>query len=232
MFVQIRYLFGGYEGMALPGGISYSDYARRGFFELFFLTGVNIAFILWSVSLFKGRTGAKGGVIQGFQAYLCLLTFVLLASSFYRMTLYSADDGFTRLRLLVYGFLLFEAVGLAITDFYIFKPKFNIIAVYAVIALSYYCVVNVGQLDYWVAKNQVDRYLEKGDPSGISYACSLSADAAPALARLRTHMALSSQFEPELSKDVGNYFERIQLEKEALPQRWQRLRLSDFYPAE
>ncbi|MGN1097418.1 MAG: DUF4153 domain-containing protein, partial [Clostridia bacterium] len=178
--IQFRYLFAGAD---LPYGITYTEYARKGFFELLALSGVNIALILFAVRRAGGQSGA-GSVTRGLCCYLCLVTFVLLASSFYRMGLYCGSDGLTRLRFFVLGFLIFEAFGLALTLVYIFKPKFNIVMCYLAIGLVYYMLLNLVPVDYFVAKNQVDMYLA-GQRTEVYYALSLSSDAAPQIARLK-----------------------------------------------
>ncbi len=180
VFVQFKYLF---AGATLPDGLSYTEYARKGFFEQFFLTGVNILLILITVHCTKSSEGRKGTVIKALCCYLCAVTIILLVSSFYRMRLYYLDDGLTRLRFLVFGFLIFEGIGLLITFFYILKPKFNIIVVYLSLGLVYYLLLNIVPIDYFVAKNQVDRAF-RGETNGIAYALSLSYDAAPQIERL------------------------------------------------
>jgi len=180
-FIQFRYLFSG--ASALPGGMSYTEYARSGFFELCVLSALNVVLILFYVSCTRGKMGKKAILAKSLNIFLCALTFVLLISSFYRMTLYSGSDGLTRLRFHVFGFLIFEAVGLLITVYYILKPKFNMVATYAAIALCYYLLLNVVSTDYFVAKSQVERCLA-GDAAGMQYTLTLSADAAPQVERL------------------------------------------------
>ena len=181
VIIQFRYLFARPDN--LPYGLDYVQYARRGFFELLFLTGVNILFILLAVWLSKAQVGKGAKLTKILCLYLCAVTVVLLVSSFYRMWLYSSDDGLTRLRFMVFGFLIFEAVGLLFTFFYIIRPKFNIVAVYAIIALSYYLLLNLVPMDRIIARDQIDRYFETGR-GGISYTLTLSPDAAPEIARL------------------------------------------------
>ena len=180
--IQFRYLFAG--GSSLPYGLSYTYYARRGFFELLFLSGVNIFLILITVWLTKEQTGKWAKVTKILCCYLCVVTVILLVSSFYRMWLYNADDGLTRLRFLVFGFLIFEALGLVFTFVYIIKPKFNIVGIYAVIALTYYLLLNVVPMDRIIARDQIDRYFKTGN-GGIDYVVTLSPDAAPEIERLR-----------------------------------------------
>ena len=182
VLIQFRYLFLGSSN--LPHGLNYADYARRVFFELLFLSFVNITIILTAIGLTKNQQGNGMKISCGLCTYLCVVTMVLLISSFYRMSLYSAEYGLTRLRFLVFGFLIFEAVGLLFTMGYIVKPKFNIIAIYSVIALSYYLLLNIVPMDAIIARNQVDRYFATGG-NGIEYVMNLSADAAGQIERLR-----------------------------------------------
>ncbi len=218
VIVQFKYLF---AGGALPYGLDYTSYARKGFFELLALTGVNLAVILAVVHLTQLQTGKWVLFTKGLCHYLCAVTVVLLISSFYRMYLYTAADGLTRLRLYVLGFLIFEAIGLLLTFVYIAKPKLNIVLVYLSVALTYYCVLNIVPTDNLIAREQVDRYLS-GERQSVGYVFTLSADAAPAIAHLH-----------ENASD-GVVRERciMFLQKKTnlpIPQRWQRWNLSMDY---
>ncbi len=208
--IQFRYLFCEAE---LPYGLSYTDYARRGFFELLGLSGINLILILFTVR--RRNSGGSYRLAKWLCAYLCAVTAVLLASSFYRMLLYCGSDGLTRLRFFVLGFLIFEALGLIATAVYIFKPVFNPGLVYLGLGLVYYVLLNLVPVDYFVAKSQVDMYLS-GRRDEISYALTLSADAAPQLARVAGHgdrhivntygtFAANGHYIPFLD----NYFDRV-----------------------
>lgn len=211
--IQFRYLF--FAGGELPYGLSYTDYARRGFFELLGLSGVNIAIILFTVGRNCGSSlGTK--ILKWLSCYLCLVTMVLLVSSFWRMKLYCTSDGLTRLRFFVLGFLIFEALGLVITLFYIFRPTFNIVMVYLAIGLCYYVLLNLVPVDAVVARSQVDMYLS-GQRRDVYYALSLSGDAAAEIARL-----YGSEI-PDMA--VEEYFERI-VSVDAEHFRWQRFNIS------
>ena len=198
--IQFRYLFAPPDN--LPYGLDFVHYARRGFFELLALTGVNILFILIAVWLSKTQTGKGAKLTKILCLYLCTVTVVLLVSSFYRMWLYGSDDGLTRLRFLVFGFLMFEAIGLIATFFYIIRPKFNIIAVYCVIGLTYYLLLNIVPMDRIIARDQINRYFETGR-GGIVYTVSLSPDAAPEIERLLT------SDDPETRQRAEQYFQRM-----------------------
>ncbi|MCL2456873.1 MAG: DUF4173 domain-containing protein [Defluviitaleaceae bacterium] len=196
--IQFGYLFASLNN--LPYNLNHVNYARRGFFELLFLTFVNISAILVSVWLTKAK------VIRLMCIYLCAVTVVLLASSFYRMYLYGEDDGLTRMRFLVLGFLFFELIGLLFTFCYIAKPKFNIVLVYCLIALSYFLLLNLTPIDRIIARDQVNRYFATGR-GGVEYSVTLSPDAAPEIARLLSSPNEKTQ---ELAR---KYFESIEASK-------------------
>jgi len=188
VFIQFKYLF---AGSALPDNLNYSEYARRGFFELIFLSFLNVGLILITISLFReniyDQRDKWSNMTEIFMIYLCMITFIMLISSFYRMSLYDQEYGFTRLRVLVYGFLIFESIGLAMTFIFILKPKFNIVAVYLVIGLCYYLSLNVIQIDNIIAKRNIDMYFSgETDSIDIDYLMNnLSVDAAPQIMRLK-----------------------------------------------
>lgn len=218
VFIQFRYLFAGAQ---LPYGLSYTEYARKGFFELLFLSGLNIILILITVNLTRAKQGLWSKITKYLCDYLCLVTIILLASSFYRMWLYSSDAGLTRLRLLVFGFLIFEAIGLIITFFYIKKPDFNIAAVYLAIGLVYYLILNIVPIDSLIAKNQIDRYFGN-QKQGIEYIMTLSPDAAPQIARL-----LKSEKVDENTKQLAQmYFVKLDNNYKNAGQGWQEYNLS------
>lgn len=181
IIIQFRYLFA--KGV-LPFDLTYAEYARKGFFELLFLTALNIGLIVFNTHNNKDIMDNSTKLNKGLLYYLCTVTIILLVSSFYRMNLYSIDFGLTRLRFYVFGFLIFEAFALLITYFYIYKPKFNIILVYSLIGLIYYLVLAIVPTDRLIAKNQIDRYLND-QKLDISYVINeLSLDAAPEVIRL------------------------------------------------
>lgn len=215
VIIQFKYLF---AGAALPDGLSYTNYARKGFFELLALTGINIAVILTVVKLTKNHTGKWGILTKIFCHYLTFVTVILLISSFYRMHLYTNSDGLTRLRFFVMIFLIFEAVGLIVTFIYVAKPQFNIFLVYTIIALSCYTVLNILPSDNIIAKNQINLYLNN-NRTDLDYIFTLSLDAAPAMKNL-----YSNTDDPELKSRILCFMSENTTDN--IPKRWQRYNLS------
>ena len=186
IIIQFKYLFSGGE---LPNGLNYSEYARRGFFELVLLSILNIALILLTTYLLRDKiyvNKSKWSLFTKFMLiYLCVITGILLISSYYRMSLYDSAYGFTRLRVMVYIFLIFEAIGLLATLVYITRHNFNILTVYAAVFLAFYLTLNLVKIDELIAKRNVEMYFSgQAEDIDIDYLMSLSPDALPQIIRL------------------------------------------------
>jgi len=186
VLIQFKYLF---SGAKLPYELNYSEYARRGFFELLFLSVLNIGLILVTIYSLHDKIYISkyklAQITKVFMIYLGVLTLIMLISSFYRMMLYDNAYGYTRLRILVYLFLIFESVGLLMTFKYILKPNFNIFIGYLIIGLIYYLTLNIIQIDGIIAKRNIDMYFnEQTESIDVDYLMSLSIDALPEIIRL------------------------------------------------
>src|SRR5690606_15229786 len=85
--VQVRYLFGGHVVVQDTLGLTYAEYARRGFFEL-----VAAAVLLLPLLLVAGwprrRGGRADGVYRLLAGLLVTLLFVVMASALQRMSVY------------------------------------------------------------------------------------------------------------------------------------------------
>lgn len=184
--IQFKYLF---SSGALPYELNYAEYARRGFFELVFLSVLNIGLIMLVTYLLKDKIYCEKTkwalFAKGMMIYLCAVTGILLVSSYFRMSLYDSAYGFTRLRILVYMFLAFEGLGLIATLVYIVKHNFNILIVYSAVCLAFYMTLNVVKIDEIIAKRNIDMYLSgESETVDINYLMTLSQDAVPEIIRL------------------------------------------------
>jgi hypothetical protein len=105
--LQVAYLFGGLDTL-VAAGLTYSDYARRGFFELVAaacLTGAVVVALETSVST-RTRPYLAGLLV------LLALTGIVLVSAAVRLRLYQDAYGWTELRL--YVFVAIGALGAAL----------------------------------------------------------------------------------------------------------------------
>jgi hypothetical protein len=108
--LQAAYLFGGRDTLE-ASGITYAEYARRGFFELLAVAFLVGGLILTLEGFVRTRTRAYMLAAIG----LVLLTIVVLASAFLRLRLYQDAYGWTELRFYVLAAIAWLAIGAAIT---------------------------------------------------------------------------------------------------------------------
>ncbi len=116
MSVQFRYLYGGAQRVMVTPGLTYADYARRGFFELTAVVALALPLLLGTHWLLR-RGGGEPAAGRP-RAYLLpaaamvALVFAILVSALYRMHLYQQAYGLTELRVYTMAFMLWLGVVL------------------------------------------------------------------------------------------------------------------------
>lgn len=110
VIVQIRYLFGGGALVGLTPGLTYADYARRGFFELVFASALALPLLLLGGWLARREGPRRTRVYRALAGLQVLLLFVIMASALQRMRLYQQEYGLTELRVYTTAFIGWLAV--------------------------------------------------------------------------------------------------------------------------
>ena len=152
-FIQIRSLIF-HQGLT---NINYAQYARSGFFQLMFISIINLTILLISK---KTKEDTKYNKVMS--VIMVLLTLIIIISSFLRMYMYESAYGYTLLRLLVYITLITEIILLIPTLVYIFNRKINVLKPYMIIIISVYTILSLSPIDYFIAKNNINRYNKTG----------------------------------------------------------------------
>lgn len=183
--IQIFYLFIG--NFSLPNGYSYAQYAREGFFELLFVCALNLCMVLVGIILFDDNKKLK--VIL---SVICGCTYIMTASSAFRMILYIRYYYFSFLRILVLWtlfviFLLLTGLTIQIwkKDFKLFKYGIIVCSVcYIALAFSHIDA----QITRWNLANSEksnEFFLAPNTYDDYKYLHELSSDAIPALVKSR-----------------------------------------------
>lgn len=142
----------------VASSIDYASYARRGFFELLVVSAINLTIIL-IIRRFENKENEKEfNYIKIMDVIMIFLTIIIIASSFLRMHMYEMEYGYTVLRLLVFAALITEAILMIPTVMYVFNKEFNIVKSYMLITLVAYLIVNFMNMDYVIAKRNINRY--------------------------------------------------------------------------
>jgi hypothetical protein len=156
--VQFKYFFSG----TLQGDYTYAEYARKGFFELLFVTLINLSITIL-VLTFVNRTlfGIKR-FIQILLTILVLTSAVMLCSAFLRLGMYEDAYGFTFTRVLVHSFMIFLVIIFTYTLVKIWVEKLSLFHFYFISSLLYYTAISVINIDRIVVKENMTRYEESG----------------------------------------------------------------------
>ena len=197
--VQISYLFTG--GLRLPSGYTYSGFAREGFFQLLFVSILNLGIVLFVLELFRSSK-----VLKILLTFLCGCTYIMALSSACRMYLYIEAYGLTRLRVLVLAALLMIALMLGGMICCVYQESFPLFRFSAAVVTSVYVVLSLSHMDAWIAEYNISK---KGIDIGFedAYTLTLSADTAGVLERAaRKGMDMTVGAEEVLQ----DYFSRLE----------------------
>jgi hypothetical protein len=181
VIVQLRYLFGGTSMIEVTPGLSYADYARRGFFELVAVSALVIPLLLladWAVHRERPldeRVFRLSALVQ------LILLFAIMGSALYRMRLYQEAYGLTELRLYTTVFMGWVAVVLAWLAATILRGRRHRFAFGALVAgLVAAAALNIANPHALIVRVNAER-AAAGYPYDAAYAGLLSGDAVPAL---------------------------------------------------
>ncbi|MGV8982567.1 DUF4153 domain-containing protein [Clostridium sp.] len=181
--VQFSYLYGG-GGNFLPQKFTYSEYARKGFFELVAVTLINFTILLSSMKFIKRDNTKINSISNVFLTLLVAFTFNMLFSAHYKMSLYEQTYGFTYLRIFVHLFMLMLFMLFIAALIGIWNRKMPLNKILIVIVLSMYVLVNYINVDKIIAKNNIDIYYQT-QKIDVQYFKNLSYDAIPEIVKLK-----------------------------------------------
>lgn len=205
--IQVVYLFMG--NMQLPDGLTWAAYARQGFFQLLFVCLINLALVLVCLAVFR-----ESRLLKALLAAISLMTYILIASSAYRMALYIRHYYMTFLRLFVLWALAVIAVLFIGVIISIYREKFPLFSYSMVVVTVCWIGFAYAKPDYQVARYDLAHLAEiksdetedgsrRGGFDDYWYLTGLSADAAPLLAQEEVRKQL---------EDLGagqHYYEKI-----------------------
>lgn len=181
-FLQADYFLGGFLGN-LPDGQSFSEYARRGFFELCAVAVINAAIILVINGICEKQNG-RPKPLKFFTIFLSASTVLLVATAMSKMVMYIGEYGYTQKR--IYASILMTALAILFI-FVIVKQvweRFNLSMTAFVLTVTMLCIFSFANVDSFIV-NENYRLHTSGKIAEFGLSISdVSADAFPALNRL------------------------------------------------
>ena len=105
VLVQLRYFFGGAALVQASAGLTYAEYARRGFFELVFVAALSVPLLLGAHALLRRERPRDERIFRGLAWALLSMLHVVMLSAVRRMWLYQTEFGLTEPRLYASAFM-------------------------------------------------------------------------------------------------------------------------------
>ena len=158
LFSQFAYVTSALSGI-LPEKVLPAEYARRGFFEMCIIAGINLA-LVYLAQYLMGKQAKGRGAVKGECTFICLFTLFIIATAIAKMVIYINRFGMTELRICTSVFMLFIAVAFIalVVRLYVNNvPVFRIAATWATVLLIALGAVNI---DAFVAEYNVDAFLD------------------------------------------------------------------------
>ena len=178
--IQFAYFFGGQQNVAVDG-LTYAEYARRGFFELVTVSVLTLGLGLLLDAVTRRQRGTQETVFRALAVIVVLLTGVMLVSAWRRMSLYETVYGFTHLRIYTHVFMIWLGVLFGVYLLSLFRVRAHIFSVGLILVFAGYLItLNLINPDALITRRNLQRYAE-GYELDLRYLNEMSADAAPEL---------------------------------------------------
>lgn len=190
LFIQFRYFYGGGENITITG-YTYSEYARKGFFELLavalFSGGLH-----WGLNAVTNREQPKQKLAFALAVTVLFLQVgVVMESAFNRMRLYIEAYGLTQERLLPQIFMVVVACILLALLVMEWRKRFDKFAVVLTLSLFVFTLVVAGfNVDRYIALQNLDLAQSSGKLDGNFAVEQLSTGAIPVLFEAYNNKAL------------------------------------------
>ncbi len=197
VWIQLRYLFGGSAWVEGVAGLTYAEYARRGFFELVTVTALVLPLLLVAHWLLKPESPAQKRMFAILAGTQVLLVLVMLASALERMRLYRAEYGLTQLRFYTTAFMAWLGMLLVWLLLTVLRERREAFA-QGVLVSAFVALVLLHAADPEAQIVRANAALPRG--FDVRYALHLGADAAPAL--LETARSLDAERRGALARGL------------------------------
>lgn len=182
--VQFRYLFGADTLVQVTPGLTYADYARRGFFELVAAVALVVPMLLAADWLLDRRTRRDTLVFRSLAGVQVGLVLAIAASALQRLRLYYDSYGLTEPRFYAMVLLIWIGVMLLWLAATVLRGRRDVFGFGALASgLATVALLFLVSPDAVIARANVSRTVSADAPVrfDVAYARSLSADAVPVL---------------------------------------------------
>ena len=178
--VQLSYFFGNLPEVT-GSGMTFADYARRGFAELTVVATASVILILASERF--GRDNGRQGSIRIATVAVIIAVVLLLISAFNRVVLYEQAYGFTTARLYAQCYMIVIATALVVLGAMIIRRarRGSLFRITLAAATLIFIALIYWNHESWIAAKNIDRLATTGRLDVSYLARDLSPNAVPLL---------------------------------------------------
>ena len=154
--VQIEYLFSAFNSN-LPGTFTYAEFARRGFFELCKVAGINLGLLAVAHLSIKREMSEEPKILRIQTTIISLFTMLLIVTALSKMLMYINVFGLTQLRLVTSWFMIllfFIFAAICVRQF----KKFNSAKVIIIGFIFMFMTLSYSNVDGLIARYNIQRY--------------------------------------------------------------------------
>ncbi len=220
ILIQITYLFGG-QGHLIATGVTYAEYARKGFFELLVVSVFSLLLILGLDTLSKGKLAGHRNY-KWLKALLVGEVLIIMVSALKRLGLYEQAFGYTTSRLIGHLFMFWLALVFVLLLISIFSKRLRLpfASQLFVSLIAFVAMVNLINPDAIVARQNINRFYRTGRID-LVYLSKLSDDAIP----VTIHLLDNS--DSVLAKSIAHELYITKQARAGRPLHWQSFNLSE-----
>lgn len=155
LFSQLAYFFSAFKGI-LPEGYEYtaSEFARRGFFEMFAICVINVLLIAISTAI----ANKKSLMLKLLSCFISLFSVLLIITAMQKMKLNVSIYGLSKNRILVTVFMLMMLVVIAFFILHIFAPKISYMQPIILVCSAMFIALSFANIDARIAQYNINAY--------------------------------------------------------------------------
>ena len=199
-FAQTAYFLSAFSGLP-PQGYIYAEYARRGFFELCAVSGVNFT-VIFTLMFFSKKGSGQGLLYRVYTMILSLCSIALIIISLRKMLLYIQMYGLTLLRVYTSWFMLLLALVFIFIMVKTWRPRFNAAMWTAIATVGMFLLLCFANPDMQIARYNVRAYAEGRLPTIDVYMLQDLGDAAVPYLLQITQMEQVDVIDREIAKEL------------------------------
>ena len=159
LFSQLAYFFSAFQGFLPYGGVTYAQYARKGFFEMCAIAVINFVLVFSAMLLARKQQGRVCLPVKLLATFIGAFTLLIIATAISKMVLYIDAYGMTVRRVTTSAFMVFLAIVFVSVILRIYIRKINIVKIGLVAAGCIVLLLGTGNVNRICAKYNYEGYM-------------------------------------------------------------------------